>query len=314
MKQNNSNYIDKLLTSLMGGDERLTDTTGSGNKEKQFDAEDGYRRFCERTGQPVLSQQRTTVMRQWARWAAVVAMVVLVALLARQEGQYSMSSQFGDIVVETPLGATTQITLPDGTQVWLNAGSQLTYSQGFGVEQRNVSLQGEGYFEVAHDAEHPFAINNKNLKVRVLGTKFNFSNYDDDNWASVSLLEGSVALESSIGNKTNSIKLKPNQRCMLDKQTGRLTVEDQDDCTSAKLWTEGLLFFDEEPLEEIAHALQHSYNVKVHFESEDIRQIKFYGQFARREQNIGEVLEILSATGIVKYRIEEQDIYLSRRK
>lgn len=98
--------------------------------------------------------------------------------------------------MEAPLGSRTKLTLPDGTLVWLNAGSRITYSQGFGVGNRKIELIGEGYFEVKRNEEVPFLVKTNSLLVKVLGTKFNFRDYPDDAEAIVSLSEGKVALNN----------------------------------------------------------------------------------------------------------------------
>ena len=200
------------------------------------------------------------------------------------------------------------MTLPDGSLAYLNSGSRLSYSQGFGVNDRKVELVGEGYFEIARDESRPFIMGSDAIELQVLGTKFNFRDYPDDKTAEVALLEGSVAVTSHI-NGGGHIKLKPNQRVTLDKNTGRMKAESMD-ASSSILWTEGVLFFDEEPLERIAKTLEHSYNVNVTIEGDALRRIRFYGEFARKEQTITEVLDVLTRTGSVKYRIEDEVIIL----
>jgi len=296
------------LTTLMGGHAKIQDPDNPASEDIRFDVDQAYQHFRKKTSHP--ESKAEIPYLHWIKYAAIIACVLIIALLARWEGQHSVTSNFADIVVEAPLGATTRLTLPDGSLVWLNAGSRLTYSQGFGVDQRIVNLLGEGYFEVTHDKDHPFEVKSQELKVRVLGTKFNLSNYDDESIAIVSLLEGSVALDNLFKGKTESLRLAPNERCILNKETGEMKFERNIVANNARVWTNGQLFFDEEPLAEIVRTLEHSYNIKIHIENPSLRDFHFYGEFARREQSISEVLETLSATGKLRYRIDGANVYL----
>lgn len=130
------------------------------------------------------------------RYAAVVAIIIAVGCISYWQGEVNVKDTFADISVEAPLGSKTKLYLPDGTFVWLNAGSRMTYSQGFGVDNRKVELEGEGYFEVKRNEKIPFFVKTKDLQLQVLGTKFNFRDYPEDHEVVVSLLEGKVGLNN----------------------------------------------------------------------------------------------------------------------
>ena len=206
------------------------------------------------------------------------------------------------------MGSKTKLTLPDGSTVWLNAGSKMVYSQGFGVRDRRLAFQGEGYFEVEKNDEMPFLVQTHDVNVTVVGTKFNFRNYPEDEEAVVELLEGKVALENQL--KEESVRyLSPNEKMVLHKATGKM------DITSAKvkeatLWTENILLFDEDLLPDIVRKLERSYHVRIEIENEDLKQARFYGQFNQLEQNIYDVLDMLSETGKLKYHEDGKVIYL----
>lgn len=290
--------IDPILSELF--------CQGSGEQAApRFDARPAWRRFRrEHFRRP----QAVWGFPVWVRYAVVAVLAAGVFFGARYSGRQSIRREFADISVSAPMGSNSQVTLPDGTLVWLNAGSRLTYSQGFGVQDRSVRIEGEGYFEVARNVDLPFTMRSDALSLKVLGTKFNFRDYADDDQVEVSLLEGSVELASLLDGHASAV-LKPDQRCVLDKRDGRMRVESVTAVQSA-YWTDGRLFFDEEPLERIARTLAHSYNVEVRIEREELRQVRFYGVFVRREQNIGEVLDILTRTGKVRYRMEGETIIL----
>ncbi|MCA6028646.1 DUF4974 domain-containing protein [Bacteroides thetaiotaomicron] len=240
------------------------------------------------------------------RYAAVVAIIIAVGCISYWQGEVNVKDTFADISVEAPLGSKTKLYLPDGTLVWLNAGSRMTYSQGFGVENRKVELEGEGYFEVKRNEKIPFFVKTKDLQLQVLGTKFNFRDYPEDHEVVVSLLEGKVGLNNLLREEKEAV-LSPDERAVLNKANGLLTVESVT-ASNASQWTDGYLFFDEELLPDIAKELERSYNVKIHIANDSLKTFRFYGNFVRREQNIQEVLEALASTEKMQYKIEERNI------
>ena len=240
------------------------------------------------------------------RYAAVVAIIIAVGCISYWQGEVNVKDTFADISVEAPLGQKTKLYLPDGTLVWLNAGSRMTYSQGFGVDNRKVELEGEGYFEVKRNEKIPFFVKTKDLQLQVLGTKFNFRDYPEDHEVVVSLLEGKVGLNNLLREEKEAV-LSPDERAVLNKANGLLTVESVT-ASNASQWTDGYLFFDEELLPDIAKELERSYNVKIHIANDSLKTFRFYGNFVRREQNIQEVLEALASTEKMQYKIEERNI------
>ena len=240
------------------------------------------------------------------RYAAVVAIIIAVGCISYWQGEVNVKDTFADISVEAPLGSKTKLYLPDGTLVWLNAGSRMTYSQGFGVDNRKVELEGEGYFEVKRNEKIPFFVKTKDLQLQVLGTKFNFRDYPEDHEVVVSLLEGKVGLNNLLREEKEAV-LSPDERAVLNKANGLLTVASVT-ASNASQWTDGYLFFDEELLPDIAKELERSYNVKIHIANDSLKTFRFYGNFVRREQNIQEVLEALASTEKMQYKIEERNI------
>ena len=240
------------------------------------------------------------------RYAAVVAIIIAVGCISYWQGEVNVKDTFADISVEAPLGSKTKLYLPDGTLVWLNAGSRMTYSQGFGVDNRKVELEGEGYFEVKRNEKIPFFVKTKDLQLQVLGTKFTFRDYPEDHEVVVSLLEGKVGLNNLLREEKEAV-LSPDERAVLNKANGLLTVESVT-ASNASQWTDGYLFFDEELLPDIAKELERSYNVKIHIANDSLKTFRFYGNFVRREQNIQEVLEALASTEKMQYKIEERNI------
>ena len=273
------------------------------NKDKAFDTfknRIGSRKQVEKA-----PRQEFRLSALW-RYAAIIAVILAVGCFSYWQGGVNVKDTFADISVEAPLGSRTKLYLPDGTLVWLNAGSRMTYSQGFGVDNRKVELEGEGYFEVQRNEKLPFFVKTKDLQLQVLGTKFNFRDYPEDHEVVVSLLEGKVELKKK-KKKEKEAFLAPDERAILNKANGLMTVETVT-ASNASQWTDGYLFFDEELLPDIVKELERSYNVNIHIANDSLNKFRFYGNFVRREQSIQEVLDALASTEKIQYKIEERNI------
>lgn len=309
MKEKQQHITDRNESGLSNlTDEELWVSSAVADDTQQYDVDQAFERFRKRTGLDQSGRQSYKWYRTWSVAAVAIVLLGLITVTAYWQGSRQIQSNFSDIVVEAPLGSKTKLTLPDGSTVWLNAGSKMVYSQGFGVSDRRLAFQGEGYFEVEKNDEMPFLVQTHDVNVTVVGTKFNFRNYPEDEEAVVELLEGKVALENQL--KEESVRyLSPNEKMVLHKATGEL------DITSAKvkeatLWTENILLFDEDLLPDIVRELERSYHVQIEIENEDLKQTRFYGQFNQLEQNIYDVLDMLSETGKLKYHEEGKVIYL----
>ena len=309
MKEKQQHITDRNESGLSNlTDEELWVSSAVADDMQQYDVDQAFERFRKRTGLDQAGKQSYKWYRTWSVAAVAIVLLGLITVTAYWQGSRQIQSNFSDIVVEAPLGSKTKLTLPDGSTVWLNAGSKMVYSQGFGVSDRKLAFQGEGYFEVEKNDEMPFLVQTHDVNVTVVGTKFNFRNYPEDEEAVVELLEGKVALENQL--KEEAVRyLSPNEKMVLHKATGEM------DITSAKvkeatLWTENILLFDEDLLPDIVRKLERSYHVRIEIENEDLKQTRFYGQFNQLEQNIYDVLDMLSETGKLKYHEEGKVIYL----
>ena len=309
MKEKQQHITDRNESGLSNlTDEELWVSSVVADDTQQYDVDQAFERFRKRTGLDQSGRQSYKWYRTWSVAAVAIVLLGLITVTAYWQGSRQIQSNFSDIVVEAPLGSKTKLTLPDGSTVWLNAGSKMVYSQGFGVSDRRLAFQGEGYFEVEKNDEMPFLVQTHDVNVTVVGTKFNFRNYPEDEEAVVELLEGKVALENQLKGEVVRY-LSPNEKMVLHKAIGEM------DITSAKvkeatLWTENILLFDEDLLPDIVRELERSYHVQIEIENEDLKQTRFYGQFNQLEQNIYDVLDMLSETGKLKYHEEGKVIYL----
>lgn len=276
----------------------------------KFDAEQAFELFQK----SVMNIPKAPGLHFWQRpafrVAASVAILVVFSLLVFKLGERSSSRHLADVTVEAPQGSRTRLLLNDGSVVWLNAGSRLTYSSKFGVSDRDIYLEGEGYFEVRKNTHLPFRVHSDELAVTVLGTKFNFCNFPEDDEASVALLEGKVSYLA--GSDMHEQLLAPDQKVVLNKKSGIAQVVDVKANRSAE-WTQGYLCFEDDLLTDIARRLERSYNVNIIIVDDTLDTYRFYGDFRRTEQSIGDVLEMLSSTNKLTYQIQGKDIYLHAR-
>lgn len=265
-----------------------------------------YKRFLKRVDRKK-RKLRLTWNSRWMMRVAAVILIVLLPMWAYYQGGETVKDTFSDIVVEAPKGSRTKLYLPDGTLVWLNVNSRIVYSQGFGVNDRKLTLQGEGYFEVTHSEELPFEIITREVRLRVVGTKFNFKNYPDDEEVIVNLLEGKVALRNEIKPRPE-LYMEPDEKVIIDKRTGEMR-KTRTDARHVNAWTRDELFFDEELLEDIAKKLMRIYDVKIEI-ADSLRNRRFYGNFKLMGNNIDEVLQTIASTKRMKYRYENEKYIL----
>lgn len=274
-------------------------SSGAVDGELSFDAKKAFERFQHRVAD--VKQQKEHIYyfsRSMFFKVASIILLFILPIMAYWEGKQTLKQDFADIIIEAPLGSRTKLNLPDGTLVWLNAGSKITYSQGFGIDSRRLNLDGEAYFQVTHNESLPFIVNTKELGLRVIGTKFNICNYSNDEEVTVSLLEGKVELNNVI-KSMSALYLYPNEKVILNKSTG-IMRKSKFNSKKSILWTNNELFFDEILLEDIAKRLVRTYDVEIEV-VDSIKQKRFYGSFEIAGSTIDEVLKAMSLTNQMNY-------------
>ena len=281
--------------------------------EQHFDKERAYQLFLEHTEslvRPSLKRKAFTIS-PWIYVAAMVVIVFFCGTIAFQSGKRVLQNQLTQITVEAPYGSKTKLYLPDGTLVWLNAGSKMSYAQDFGINERSLNLSGEAYFEVTQDSLRPFLVEFEGACVKVLGTQFNVRAYPTERKCTVmsNRLEGKVALNT----RQKETILHPDQQALLDKKTGKLFVSGTKAAYSAE-WTNDRLYFDEVLLSDIIKELERSYDVKITVADDTLNTIRFYGNFRKREQSIQEIMNVLSSTDKMTYTMNGKNIVITLPK
>ncbi|MBO9729742.1 MAG: DUF4974 domain-containing protein [Chitinophaga sp.] len=225
--------------------------------------------------------------------------------------QYNNNSASGNTAIvyntlSTPYGGQYRLTLQDGTNVWLNAGSSLRFPATFAGNERKVTLSGEAYFEVAQDANRPFYVaihsgTDTAMNVRVLGTHFNINAYPDEQRNVVTLLEGAVKV-NYLG---TGVTLTPGKEAILQKTTGKMNVGNGD-TEEAIAWKNGYFLFDNEKVESIMRQISRWYDVEIRYQG-DISKKAIAGSLSRTK-NVSEVLNMLELTGAVHFKLEGRRI------
>ncbi|MBP1641028.1 MAG: fec operon regulator FecR [Bacteroidetes bacterium] len=272
-----------------------------------FNKDQAYRRFKTRIAAQALSAEKrgVFVLSRFVRWTAVIVVAfVLGSFSVYVWNQYSQSSNLYTVTV--PLGSKSKVELPDHTTVWLNAGSKLCYSPDFAKRSRQVSLEGEAYFEVAKNPKMPFTVNGREMAVKVLGTKFNVRSYREDPTVDITLLEGSISLTNHLAESQLPCFLKPNEKATLNKKNGQMTIEAVQ-ASDWSEWTRGKLVFDAERFGQIIRRLEREYNVTIRVQDKELMNRKFYGDF-RKAQSIQEIFDIMTASNQFRYKFKESVI------
>lgn len=194
--------------------------------------------------------------------------------------------------VSTPRGGEYQVTLPDGTKAWLNAASAITFPAAFTGKERQVTIKGEVYLEVAQSATKPFTVLANGVAVKVLGTSFNVNAYNDEEYTKITLVTGSVKI--SAGN--HDWQLKPGQQAAADNQHATVNVNASTDLEQVLAWKNGLFNFNGADIHTVMRQLERWYDIQVRYEG-PVSDIVFKGEMYKNV-NLSDVLEMLSAMGV----------------
>lgn len=211
-----------------------------------------------------------------------------------------------------PYGRRSRIELSDGTVVWLNSGSRLVYPTAFPNDKREVYLEGEGIFEVAHNKKKPFMVLADNHKIRVLGTVFNVSNYKEDSSLRTVLKSGSVEVEykgDGMWRGKETIKIAPGIMTEYEKNSGKMTSKEVevDDFFS---WKEGVLILKSNKMEDIVKKLSRYYNIEIKIEDEKLAKETFSGYLDLKESVENVIRTINKTTDFNYFRSDDNDKWI----
>jgi len=221
-------------------------------------------------------------------------------------------SKMNEVVI--PYGKKSQLILEDGTKVWLNAGSRMAFPTKFTGKKREVFLDGEAYFEVAHNQNQPFVVNTDDIAIKVLGTKFNLSAYKTDKLTETVLLEGKVTVSerSALGFLKSETILAPNQKANYDRNNRSISIINVPDADLSIAWTEGWFKFSHQSLNGVLNKLERYYNVQFVFDSKFPTTDLISGKLDLKE-SVELVMIALSDVTDIQYRIDSNKIFIEKK-
>lgn len=238
-------------------------------------------------------RKRILRLRIVASMAASLIICVMIGIQLYYYNDNKKLNQFvsQDITMNVESGERTNITLPDGTKVALNAGTSMSYSVDYGLRTREVRMAGEAFLDVAKDPEKPFKLTTEYVGIEVLGTKFNINAYTNSDLVEATLIEGSVKLTTK-GMKTQTITMKPNEKAVYNKKSDELSVTQKATTHFETAWLEGKLVFRSAEFKEILRKLERRYGVEIVITNiEKYNTDLFTGTF--KEDYVNGVLKIL---------------------
>lgn len=251
------------------------------------------------------AKKKITINYRLERWLRIAAMFVLPLLTAA--GVYIYMSQAeaeAPLIVSVERGQKACITLPDGSKAWLNSRSKLTYNPDYNKKKRLLQLDGEAYFEVAHNPDKPFIVQSHDICVEALGTAFGVKAYDEDNLISSILMHGKVKVTTP----DRLSVLRPNERILYDKITRKTTQAAVTNAVDFTGWIHNELRFENESLGEIAKNIQRIYNVEIIFASERLKNLRYTGTV--NNNSLENVLNIITLTSPISFKTDKQRVTL----
>lgn len=279
--------------------------------ENKTDVDDGHMKsvFGRLMYRIKMQQSRKTSFRYpnvayWKIAAVLFFVVSIAASILLLTNNVPTQSEFA---VSTSSGQRSQAILPDGTKVWLNASTNLVMDAGFGGSERNVHLDGEAYFEVAHDKTKPFQVDIHGTIVKVLGTTFNIRGYSDEEIITTSLLNGSVVIVGS--NNKGQYKLMPGQSATYNKADNTLKIQNENG-TEISGWRNGVVVLNSVPFNKLMQRLERQYDVKIEYEPKDFYDTHYSGKLDNLR--LDQVFDFISYSIPITYTMENKNVTIKK--
>ena len=281
-------------------------------------------------------QRRLVRARRRIRTFAYAASVVLlmgitsvIYVISRHETLLEQEVLVAGGTIEVPYGSKSLVTLPDGSKLWVNAGSKISYPADFGVTSRNVYLSGEAYFDVAKMEGVPFFVNTDVLTIKVYGTAFNVKAYADDDRVETTLDHGAISIVRNDA-PDRIIIVEPNQKITFMREASKdddlseiatsahttaissnlegFETLQMENTQAATAWKDDRMVFEQEPLWSIARKLERRYNVQIRIVDENIKFLRYTATM--KEMPIEQVLEAISLTSPITFTINDMEVIL----
>jgi len=239
--------------------------------------------------------------------AAALIPIMAINIWLWQGKKNTSENQLAFTEIHAPFGSRVNFNLPDGSTGWLNSGSTLSFMSGFADEERKVTLNGEGFFNVITNTEKPFVVATKHSQVRALGTSFNVLAYSDlDSFEEVTLQHGKVQIEKKMqdGTYRKALELRPSQHVHMDIKSKKIKVTDTQ-VDKYIDWKDGKLILRNDPLEYVIMKMERFYNAEIEVKSEHLYEYHFSATFA--DESLFETLRLLKVSSNIDYTILKRD-------
>lgn len=253
-------------------------------------------------------RRKTRSIRNWMKHAAIIT-IVLMTGSGVGYWYYHLQPEIEMIIASAPANAIREMVLPDGSKVWLNHSTTLKYPRNFSETERDVYLDGEAYFEVTKDKHKPFIVQNDAMRVRVLGTSFNFKCNPSEETAEASLIEGEIEVKGN--HNEGMIVLSPGQKAELNTTTKRLCVKQVNTRMDA-VWHNNMMPFDQANIYAIAKTLERFYKMEIII-SPRVDTNKTYSGVLKKKKSIESVLKSLRNSIPIDYKIVGNKVFISSK-
>lgn len=260
--------------------------------------------------------------RFWQYAAAVILLFAISSIFIYQSAQIEKANN-AFITHNVPQGAKSEVTLEDGTKVWLNAGSCLRYKNDYNLDNRNVYLEGEGYFDVVKNKNIPFTVVTNEIEVTALGTIFNVRSYKDEAEVEATLIEGEIKVQksttSSISGFNKEVFLTPDQSLLIQKESSlevdfsnvRIDVLDVPEAVNYCFWKNDIWVIKSQSLEKLVRQLKIKYKVDIVFADDDVKGITFTGKI--KDEPLEQVLRAIELTSNISVSKKQNQFEIKRK-
>jgi ferric-dicitrate binding protein FerR (iron transport regulator) len=220
-----------------------------------------------------------------------------------RDDQVSVNQAYNEVL--SSVDAITKVTLPDGSNIWLNHSSSLKYPSVFRDNTRSVELKGEGYFEVVPNSKKPFIVTAGEIQIKATGTTFNIMAYPDEGRIETSLINGRVELQLKESNRKvmSLLKMKPNDLAIFQKSNNKIYTRTIDDDRYFS-WKDGKLVFNKEPIGEVVKKLSRWFNVDIQVKDPELLDLTFTATFVH--ETLPQVMELITLVSPIRYSISDR--------
>ena len=288
-------------------------------RDSSFEVEKVLEKTQQKTfGAPVLAKASKTKVDSfnranrisfWKMAAVLSGILILFFTMVILVGPRQNEKQLADdsqTKIKSSSGEVILKVLSDGTKVWLNAESFISFPISFqGDSIREVSLSGEAFFDVADDKKQPFVVRTKDIDIRVLGTAFNVKSYDGDSTVKTTLVRGKVVIKNK--HRKDNVELRPNQQAVFSHLTEEITLREVH-AEKHTSWNSGSLVFEDNSLYDVIRSLERWYGIAIHMQDKSNLECRLTARIDK--ESLVETLEILKSLTGIRYSVKEKDVYI----